>query len=127
MRKIGLGALAILLSGCGNNLASINVSPAIAHAKAAGAKIQFAATATYDGSSTPKPLPNAQWCIGNAMGGCNGFIDPGATIDDHGLATCSSDHPVTITVLAGRGVQMVGSPDQGYNFEQFGTATLICP
>ena len=106
----------MLLCGCGDHRTSIKVTPAIASAKAGGGKMQFRST----GSGS------IGWCVGDTNGNCYGLINVGVILDGHGLATCISDHPVTATIVAGRGVIMFGLADEGYKFKEFSTATLIC-
>jgi hypothetical protein len=118
----------VCLVGCGgNNLRSVTVSPAVADAKNfPGGQVQFTATGTYSGSSTPVPVNSLTWCIGTSAGQCNGNIASAATVTNSGVAQCLPGSSATVTVLAGSGGAAM-MPDMGQQLKVFGSAQLTCP
>jgi hypothetical protein len=121
------GLLLFLLSGCGSDLTSIKISPAVADAKNfPNGQVQFTATAIFDESSKPVVLRDIVWCTGTTSGFCDGFINPGATVDGNGVAVCGVGINKSFTILAGRS-SSIGMPDRGIQLDIFGSATLICP
>jgi hypothetical protein len=67
------------------------------------------------------------WCVGSNRGMCVGNINPGATVDQNGLAQCVPGFAGTATVLAGTGSSSKMNPDGGSQLKIFGAAQLTCP
>jgi hypothetical protein len=70
---------------------------------------------------------DVQWCVGTSAGACAGNINPGATLDQNGLAQCNPGFVGTATILAGNVGSMPMNPDGGAQLKTFGTAKLTCP
>ena len=132
-----LSALAATACGGDRQLQSVTVSPSAADAKGSpNSQVQFVATGIYSGSSTPVTLTGKEilWCYGGAItetksapGACAGNIAQFATVDQNGLAQCTStSFQGTVYILAGT---PAGSPipDEGPQLKKFGSAQLTCP
>ncbi|HET9407176.1 MAG TPA: hypothetical protein VFO39_08045 [Candidatus Sulfotelmatobacter sp.] len=136
----GFAAFALLLIvglftlACGSTrtLKSVTVSPAIA-TQSSPSGVQFSATGVFSGTSTPQPLTSKDitWCAGVLVSGgggaCAGNINPGATVDQNGVAQCLSGFSGTVTILAGKlesGMVIVDGPRP---MSVFGSAQLTCP
>jgi len=122
---------AFLMSGCGSNrqLQSVTLSPASADAQGfSGGQVPFAASGTFSKPPSPVPLTSkdVQWCVGTSTGACLGNINPGATVDQTGVAQCNSGFVGTATIVAGNGGETM-NPDGGSQLKIFGSATLTCP
>jgi len=119
---------AFLMSGCGSSrqLQSVTLSPAMADAS--GSQVPFAASGTFSKPPSPVPLTSkdVQWCVGTSTGVCAGNINPGATVDQNGVAQCNSGFVGTATILAGKG-GVTMNPDGGSQLKIYGSATLTCP
>ena len=119
--------------GCGGSrhLQSVSLSPASANAQDfPGGRVQFTATGTFSKPPSPVELTGNDifWCIGSDTGLCVGNAQPGATVDQSGIAGCNQGFVGTVTVLAGKtSPMMMGNPDQGSQLQVFGTAKLTCP
>ncbi len=122
---------AILTSGCGSSrqLQSVNLSPPTADAKSfPGGQVTFAATGNFNKPPSPTPLTSNDvfWCAGLTAGSCAGNINPGATVDQNGVAQCLSAFVGTTYIMAGTaGTAM--NPDEGVPLKVFGSAKLTCP
>src|SRR5258708_3424948 len=97
---------AILTSGCGSSrqLQSVNLSPPTADAKSfPGGQVTFAATGNFNKPPSPTPLTSNDvfWCAGLTAGSCAGNINPGATVDQNGVAQCLSAFVGTTYIMAG--------------------------
>jgi hypothetical protein len=66
------------------------------------------------------------WCTGSNSGMCVGNINPGATVDQNGLAQCVPGFTGKATILAGTGSSSM-NPDGGSQLKIFGAAHLTCP
>jgi len=122
----------LVLSACGNDrqLRSVALSPAAADAHSfPGGQVPFVATGTFSDSPSPVTLTSKDvlWCIGGSDGSCVGNINPGATVDQTGIAQCNAGFVGTATVLAGKASSMVVMPDTGSQLKVFGSAKLTCP
>src|SRR5258708_7508211 len=96
---------AILTSGCGSSrqLQSVNLSPPTADAKSfPGGQVTFAATGNFNKPPSPTPLTSNDvfWCAGLTAGSCAGNINPGATVDQNGVAQCLSAFVGTTYIMA---------------------------
>ena len=123
---------ALVLSGCGSGpqLRSVSLSPPAADAQSfPGGKVPFVATGIFNNSPTPVTLTSkdVMWCIGASDGNCVGNINPGATVDQTGMAQCNSGFVGTATILAGKPSSVMGMPDTGSQLKVFGAAQLTCP
>ena len=119
------------LSACGSHeLRSVSLTPASADARNfPSGQVPFVATGMFTDSMSPVPLTSNEifWCVGNNTGGCAGNINPGARLDQNGLAQCNSGFSGTVTILAGTQSSAMVNPDQGPQLKVFGTAQLTCP
>jgi hypothetical protein len=118
--------------GCGSSrqLQSVTLSPATADAQNfPNGQVQFTATGTYSSSPSPVQLTSqaVTWCVGSTSGLCVGNINPGATLDQNGLAQCVPGFAGTVTILAGTGSSVMMNPDGGTQLTVFGAAQMICP
>ena len=130
--------VALLFSGCGGHqLKSVTISPATADAKNfPSGNVQFVATGLFSGSSSPVTLTSkdVQWCYGGVVsamtpmaGTCAGNIAQFATVDQNGVAQCTStSFQGSVYILAGTS-SAVMMPDVGSQLKVFGSATLTCP
>jgi hypothetical protein len=124
-----LAALAFSACGSSRHLQSVSLSPAAADAQSfPNGQVPFKAAGTFSKPPSPVQLTgqDVTWCVGASGGGCAGNINPGATVDQNGLAQCNSGFAGTVTILAGQGTTMV-MPDVGAQLKIFGTAQLTCP
>lgn len=124
-------AISLIALGCGSSrqLQSVSISPAAADAQNfTNGKVQFTATGTFNQKPSPEKLmgQTVQWCVGSANGKCPGNINPGASVDQNGLAQCSPNFTGTVNVLAGNGGSSM-MPDGGSQMKVFGAAQLTCP
>ena len=127
---LGISAT-LVTSGCGSSrqLQSVAVTPVSADAKNyTNGQVPLTATGTYSQPPSPVQLTSQDvvWCIGDASGMCNGNVVPPATVDQNGVAQCSSAFVGTATVLAGTQSSMVMG-DGGSQLKVFGSAQLTCP
>ena len=126
-------------SGCGGSrqLQSVTITPSAADAKGSpSGQVQFVATGTYGNSSTPVTLTSKDifWCYGGGVtagnsspGICAGNIAQFATVDQNGLAQCtSSSFQGTLYILAGTPADTL-MVDAGPQLKVFGSAQLTCP
>jgi hypothetical protein len=120
--------------GCGGrHLQSVTLSPATADAKNfPSGQVTFTATGVFSDSSTPVQLTSKDvlWCmggIGSTTGQCVGNANPGATLDQNGVAQCLPGFTGTTTVLAGTESSSPSMPDSGPKLKIFGSAQLTCP
>jgi hypothetical protein len=56
-----------------------------------------------------------------------GNINPGASVDQNGLAQCNAGFVGTANILAGNVASMPMNPDGGAQLKTFGAAKLTCP
>lgn len=137
-RWLSLGLLLILssiaISCAGRQLQSVTVKPSTATAQ--NGQFQFTATGTFSSPPSPVTLTSADvsWCTGvltsspNASpNDCIGFVEPFATVDQNGLATCGPASHGTGYILAGAHSIPPANPDGGSQFKVSGYATLTCP
>ncbi|HVN18336.1 MAG TPA: hypothetical protein VMU05_06170 [Dongiaceae bacterium] len=137
-RPRSVGALLLLSSialSCGGSrhLQSVAVQPATATAQ--NGQFQFMATGTFSEPPSPATLTSKDvtWCVGTlaspeaSPNGCIGNAVPFATVDQNGLAKCSSTLHGTGYILAGSDAVGLMNPDGGTQFKVFGYATLTCP
>ena len=123
--------LALFSLGCGSSrqLQSVTLSPATADAQNfPRGEVSFAATGTFTKPPSPQPLTSQDvtWCIGSSAGMCAGNTNPGATIDQNGLARCVASFVGTVNILAGKAMPSM-NPDRGSQLTVFGAAKLTCP
>jgi len=119
-------------SGCGSSrqLQSVTLTPASAEAQSfPGGQVPFAASGTFSKSPSPVQLTSkdVQWCVGTSTGACMGNINPGASVDQNGLAQCNPGFVGTANILAGNVASMPMNPDGGSQLKTFGAAKLTCP
>jgi hypothetical protein len=57
---------------------------------------------------------------------CAGNVNPGATVDQNGVAQCNLNFSGTVTILAGKAMPAM-NPDGGSQMTLFGSAQLMCP
>jgi len=124
-------ATSFIALGCGTSrqLQSVNLSPATADAQNfPNNEVQFSATGMFSKPPSPQLLSSQDvfWCVGSSTGTCVGFINPGATIDQNGLAKCVLGFAGTSTILAGKATPAM-NPDTGAQMTVFGAAQLTCP
>jgi len=67
------------------------------------------------------------WCMGASDGTCVGNINPGATVDQTGMAQCNPGFVGSATILAGKPSSTMMMPDTGQQLKVFGSAKLTCP
>jgi hypothetical protein len=67
------------------------------------------------------------WCVGSSNGACVGNANPGATLDQNGVAQCNPGFVGTATILAGTPSLVMENPDSGPQLKVFGSARLTCP
>ena len=107
---------AFVMSGCGSSrqLQSVTLT---------------AAMGTFNSPPSPVKLSSkdVQWCVGTSAGACVGNINPGASVDQNGLAQCNIGFVGTATILAGNVASMPMNPDEGAQLKTFGSARLTCP
>ena len=123
---------ALALSGCygSRQLQSVTLSPASADAQSfPGGQVPFVATGTFSKPPSPSKLTSkdVQWCVGDNAGACVGNINPGATVDQNGVAQCNPGFAGTATILAGTQSNVMVNPDEGSQLKVFGSAELTCP
>ena len=123
---------ALVMSGCGSSrqLQSVTLTPASADAQSfPGGQVPFAASGTFSKSPSPVQLTSkdVQWCVGTSTGACVGNINPGASVDQNGLAQCNAGFVGTANILAGNVASMPMNPDGGAQLKTFGAAKLTCP
>jgi hypothetical protein len=121
-----------VMSGCGSSrqLQSVTLAPASADAQSfRGGQVQFAASGTFSEPPSPVQLTSkdVQWCVGTSTGACVGNINPGASVDQNGLAQCNTGFVGTVNILAGNVATMPMNPDTGARLKTFGAAKLTCP
>ncbi len=129
---------AISACGSGRQLQSVSVSPASADAKNfSGGHVQFTATGTFNRSPSPSPVtsPAILWCVGEVVSGanptagiCSGNNAQFASVNQSGVAQCTSTPPgqVTTYILAGVPSKPVGIGG-GQPLRLYGSAQLTCP
>jgi hypothetical protein len=125
-----LWLLALSACGSGRQLQSVSLSPPTADAQSfPSGQVPFVATGTFSNPPSPVTLTSKDvlWCIGSSDGSCVGNINPGATVDQTGLAQCNSGFAGTATILAGTQSSVMLNPDQGSQLKIFGSAKLACP
>ncbi len=130
-------SLATVSCGSGRHLQSVALQPPVATAQ--NGQMQFTATGTF--SKPPSPInltgKDVTWCVGEltsapnaSPNSCVGNINSFASVDQNGLATCSSTLHGTGYILAGSqsgNSSMITNPDGGSQFKVSGYATLTCP
>lgn len=129
-RFLVLAALGFSACGSGRQLRSVSLSPPVADAQSfPGGKVPFVATGIFNNSPTPVTLTSkdVMWCMGASDGSCVGNINPGATVDQTGMAQCNPGFVGTATILAGKPSSVMGMPDTGSQLKVFGSAKLTCP
>ncbi len=124
--------VAVVNSGCGSSrhLQSVTLTPPTADAQNfANGQVPFAATGTFTKPPSPVNLTSKDvlWCVGSSDGGCVGNANPGATVDQTGVAHCNPGFTGTATVLAGTPSMVMVNPDSGPLLKVFGSAQLTCP
>jgi hypothetical protein len=129
-RSLVLTALVSSACGSGRQLRTVSLNPPAADAQSfPGGKVPFVATGIFSDSPTPVTLTSkdVMWCMGASDGTCVGNINPGATVDQNGLAQCNSGFVGTATILAGKPASVMVMPDTGSQLKVFGSAKLTCP
>ena len=129
-RPLVLAVWVFLGCGSGRQLRSVSLTPPAADAQSfPRGKVPFVATGIFNNSPTPVTLTSKDvvWCIGAGDGTCVGNINPGATVDQTGMAQCNSGFVGTATILAGKPSSVMGMPDVGFQLKVFGLAKLTCP
>jgi hypothetical protein len=124
--------LLLAIAGCGSNrqLQSVSLSPASADAQNfPNGHVPFIATGTFSKPPSPMNLTSKDvfWCVGSSNGGCIGNANPGANLDQNGVAQCNPGFVGTATILAGTQSSVMMIPDQGSQLKIFGSAQLTCP
>src|SRR6202140_1684081 len=114
-------------SGCGSSrqLQSVILTPASAEAQSfPGGQIPFAASGTFSKSPSPVELTSkdVQWCVGTSTGACAGNINPGASVDQNGLAQCNAGFVGTANILAVKVAPMPINPAGGGHSKSLGEA-----
>jgi hypothetical protein len=116
-----LGAIELVVGGCGNSgprfLQSVSVTPASADAQTfANGQVQFTAVGTYSQPPSPSPLAQAGWSLsGSDL----------ATISQSGLAQCNPGASGVVTVKASMSAPCSGTGCTAALMS--GTAQLSCP
>jgi hypothetical protein len=128
---LALPLIALGIASCGSSrqLQSVTLSPASADAQNfSSGQVPFTATGTFSKPPSPAPLTSkdVMWCAGSSSGDCVGNVNPGATVDQNGLAQCLPGFTGTVTILAGTGATIT-MPDTGSQLKVFGAAQLTCP
>ena len=131
--------IGLLMWGCGSGreLQSVTLSPATADAKNfPGGQVSFTAMGTYNQPPSPVQLTSKDivWCAGgigtssSTTGECVGNANPGATVDQNGVAQCNPMFVGTATILAGTEI-LVSNPmaDSGAQLKVYDSAQLTCP
>src|SRR5579862_8308846 len=95
----------LVLSACGSgrHLRTVSITPATADAQnSPSGQVSFVATGTFSDPPSPVTLTSKDvfWCVGSSDGSCVGNINPGATVDQTGLAQCNSGFAGTANILA---------------------------
>jgi hypothetical protein len=124
--------LLVVIAGCGGNrqLKSVSLSPASADARNfPNGQVSFIATGTFSSPPSPQNLTSKDvfWCVGSSSGDCVGNVNPGASLDQSGMAQCNPGFAGTATILAGTQSSVMVNPDQGQQLKVFGSAQLTCP
>lgn len=125
-----IATLSTLGCGSGRKLQTVSLSPASADAKNfANGQVSFTATGTFTKPPSPNPLTSMQvtWCAGPTAGQCPGNINPGATVDQNGVAQCLPGFVGTTNIMAGTVRPSSMNPDGGAQLKVFGSAQLTCP
>ena len=127
-------SFAALSCGSTRQLQSVSIQPA--QASASGNPVQFTAKGIFSGSSSVVTLTSKDvlWCYGgttsvatSAAGVCAGNVNQFATVDQNGVAHCtSSSFHGSVYILAGKAMSSM-NPDTGPQLKVFGSATLTCP
>ena len=123
--------IALGIVGCGSSrqLQSVKLNPALADARNfPNGQVPFTATGAFSKPPSPVQLTSKDvtWCTGSNSGMCVGNINPGATVDQNGLAQCVPGFTGKATILAGTGSSSM-NPDGGSQLKIFGAAHLTCP
>ena len=120
-------ALAALSCGSSRQLQSVNIQPA--QVTANGSSVQFSATGTFSKPPSPQTLTakDVTWCASLVKGGCPGNVNPGAIMDQNGMARCVQGFTGTTYIMAGTVGSASMIPDGGAPFKVYGSATLTCP
>jgi len=143
LRSLAVGSLllltliAMLSCGGGHQLQTVTITPSAADAQQApSGQVQFVATGVFSGSSTPVTLTSKDitWCYGGdanaatpTSGICAGNIAQFATVDQNGVAQCTSPtFQGSVVILAGVPSNMM-MVDAGPQLKVFGSAVLTCP
>ena len=130
---VSAGLLLLFASaGCGSNrqLQSVSLSPASADARNfPNGHVAFIATGTFSNPPSTVNLTSKDvfWCVGSSNGACVGNANPGANLDQSGVAQSSPGFVGTAIILAGTQSSFMVNPDQGPQLKIFGTAQLTCP
>jgi hypothetical protein len=125
-----LWLLALSACGSGRQLQTVSIAPATADAQnSPSGQVPFVATGTFSDPPSPVTLTSNDvlWCVGSSDGSCVGNINPGATVDQTGLAQCNFGFVGTATILAGTPSSVMMNPDEGSQLKIFGSAKLTCP
>jgi hypothetical protein len=130
---MSVGLLSLLTTaGCGSNreLQSVSLSPTSADARNfPNGQVRFVASGTFTNPPSPANLMSKDvfWCVGSSTGACVGNANPGANLDQNGVAQCNPGFVGTATILAGTQSSVMVNPDQGPQLKIFGSAQLTCP
>jgi hypothetical protein len=122
----------LLTLGCGSSrqLQSVSLSPATADAQNfPNGQVSFTATGAFSKPPSPSPLTgkDVTWCAGQSAGACAGNVNPGALVDQNGVAQCVAGFVGTTYVMAGTAGTPSQNPDGGQALKVFGSAQLTCP
>jgi len=129
-RFLVLTALVFSACGSGRQLRTVSLNPPAADAQSfPGGKVPFVATGIFNDSPTTVTLTSkdVMWCMGASDGTCVGNINPGATVDQTGMAQCNPGFVGSATILAGKPSSAMMMPDIGQQLKVFGSAKLTCP
>ena len=128
--------LIALSCGSSRQLQSVTLDPPAADAKDfPNGQVQFTATGVFSNSKMAVTLTSKDvtWCYGGVAnaatltaGLCAGNVIPFASVDQNGLAKCSTGFQGSALVLAGVPMPSM-NPDGGAQMKVFGSATLTCP
>jgi len=120
-------ALAVLSCGSSRQLQSVSIQPA--QATANGSSVKFAATGTFSKPPSPQTLTgkDVTWCASLVKGSCPGNANPGAILDQNGVAQCVQGFAGTTYIMAGTLGAASMKPDGGAPYKVYGSATLTCP
>jgi hypothetical protein len=123
--------LLFAISGCSSSrqLQSVSLTPASADAQNfPNGQVPFVANGTFNNPPSPVNLTSKDvlWCVGGNTGECVGNANPGAKLDQNGVAQCNPGFIGTATILAGTQSSIMVNPDSGPQLKVFGLASLTC-